>query len=270
MTSSPPQRATTFISSTFLTRPDTARLGRLVLDRRNPGNIYCDLFPNQDELIHSSAFEISISPSVDPTSVYNSTRIKTLQDALHKLFTRFPKGVTLEGEAQRYQLENPHIALSKACAQPHVREWLQEYVIKPKLDAHMVVAFHVLKSPKVAQDNKNFTVAAALRGFGFEGIWGVQYRKVVCELTHWAADVQLNLKENHWLMPWSVRGQDNTVQHRAEAELVGAAKPDPPDSDDEDEEPPESYFVTSNDSEEVLEEFIFFHDHEDEGSPAEL
>ena len=105
------------------------------------------------------------------------------------------------------------------------------------------------------------STGSSQQGNSVEGIWGVQYRKVICKLTHWSSEVQLKLKDNQWKMPWSVRGQDNTIQHVAEADIGEAAEPDPADSDDEDEEPPESFFVyNTNDSEEVVEEFVLFHE----------
>lgn len=280
-------RVTTFISTTYLANPDTIKLGRIVLDPRNPHENYCDLFPNQDELFQSCQFEISISSSIDLTGTYNSTGTKSLNEALSKLFARrfqstIGDGVTLEGGVQRYQLENPHIVFSKTCeGKQKVQDWLRENVIKAALDAYMVVGYHTIESPKVVKDKMHGRpiFAAAVTGLGgisgvgnlasLEGVWGVQYRKVVCKLTHWSSEVQLKLKDNQWKMPWSVRGQDNSIQNVAEADLGDAAEPDPADSDDEDEEPPESYFINDV-SGEVVEEYILFHDHEDEGSPAEV
>ncbi|KAF8430036.1 hypothetical protein EV426DRAFT_1637 [Tirmania nivea] len=303
------QRATAFVSATYLYCPDSAKLGRIVLNPQEPLETYYDLFPSQEVVLK----EIHITPSIDLACTYNESKKKSLGGALLQLFygalsSSAEGGTSLEGETKRYQLGNAEQLFRKACAAEDVREWLQENVIKPKVDAYMIVGYHTITNPRIVNGNRlerktNFRAddaigsaapglpgVANVRNFTWgdhryklqlsasgEGIWAVQYRKVVYKLESWFSECQIKLKDSKWKMFLHIRGQEDAGKYVVDADLgdVAEFEPEPADSDDEDEvatEAPESYFgevgVIGEAGETVEEEFIFFHEMPD--LPEEL
>ncbi|KAF8445426.1 hypothetical protein BGX38DRAFT_684533 [Terfezia claveryi] len=278
------QRTISFVSSVYLYYPDAAKLGRIVLNPQEPLETYLDLYPEQDKLK-----EIHESPGIDLSCTYNATKKKSLKGALLQLFSGLLSSSTegeasLEGETKRYHLGNAEIHFRQACKGEDVREWLQENVVKPKVDAYMIVGYHTITNPKFVRGNKlaretkfgaddALVTSAAVPGHPgvanvrnstwnhrhFQqrlsadgvGVFAVQYRKVVYRVERWYAESQAGLKDSKWYMFLDVRGQDDQGHYTVDADLgeVAGYEPEPEDSDDEDEvpvEPPESYFVEAS------------------------
>lgn len=300
-------RTTSFVSGLYLIYPESAKIGRIVLNPQEPLETYYDLYPTQDEL-KGTGGDIHVTPGVDLACTFNEAKKKSLRGALLQLFSGNLSSITegeasLEGETKRYQLGNAEHVFRKACAGEQVREWLQENVIKPKVDAYMIVGYHTITNPRIVKGNqlqretkfhaddalvtnaatpghpgvanmrnttwnkRRFMQKLSVDG---EGIFAVQYRKVVYKLDRWYSESQVGLRDSKWHMFLHIRGQDDQGHYSVETDLGGPAEfePDPVDSDDEDEEPPEVpefYFVKTGDvgedgEGEVQEEFIFFHE----------
>lgn len=282
-----------------------------MLNPQDPLESFHDLYPKQDELK-----EIHESPGIKLSCTYNAAKTKSLKGALLQLFSGFLSSSTIgeasvEGETKRYHLGNAEIHFRQACKGEVVREWLQENVVKPKVDAYMIVGYHTITNPKFVRGNilaKEMTfgaddalvIRAAVPGHqgvakvgnstwnhrdfqqkfsaNGEGVFAVQYRKVIYRVERWYADSQAGLKDSKWYMFLDVRGQDDQGHYTVEADLGEPAgyEPEPEDSDDEDEEPiepPESYFVEASacaeDGDNIEEEFIFFHDMPPSGEENE-
>jgi len=283
-----PNRTTSFVSKVYLYNPNAVKLGRVVLNPQEPLETYYDLYPTEDSL--KAVGEIHVTPGIDLACTYNASKKKTLRGALLQLFSGLLSSSTegeasLEGETKRYQLGNAGDCFRKACskgdAREEVRDWLQENVVKPKVDAYMIVGYHAISNPKIVKggklttetlfgaDDKLITGTAApgnpgvanVKSFASnrsnfqqkfsvdgEGIFAVQFRKLVYKMERWfSPEKEVRLKESQWIMFLDIRGQDENKHHLVEADLGEPAEyePEPVDSDDEDDvamEPPESYF----------------------------
>ena len=259
-----------------------------MLNPQDPLETYFDLYPTQESL--KAVGEIHVTPGIDLACTYNSTKKKSLRGALLQLFSGLLSSSTegeasLEGETKRYQLGNAENYFRKACsggdAREEVRDWLQENVVKPKVDAYMIVGYHTITNPKIVKGDKLATEAAfgaddtfvagaaasghqgvaKVRNFTFnqrgfkhkisadgEVIFAAQFRKLVYKMERWfSPEKEVRLKESQWIMFLDIRGQDENKHHLVEADLGEPAEyePEPVDSDDEDDvamEPPESYF----------------------------
>lgn len=274
-------RTTAFVYEGLLYSPEVAKLGRIVLDPRNPIETFCDVFPDQDKLTSASA--ISITPSIDLECIYNSRKNRSLGGALLRLFCgrlscSDEQETRVAGEIKQYQLCNAEVHFKNACEQEdghNIRIWLQENVIKPKVNAYMVVGYHTITNPKIT-NGSSFARAVNIQGDGAnivnmavpgssgmasvfmrtttenqsrfqrqisavgERLWAVQYRKVIYKLEGLLSGSKTKLKDGQWKMMWKVRGQDSSGEFGVEVDLGDAAEPEEVDSDDdEDEEAPE-------------------------------
>lgn len=300
------RHTTSFVSSNYLLYPESSKLGRIVLNPQEPLEAYFDLYPDPGQLKDNGG-DIHVTPGIDLSFTFNEARKKSLRGALLQLFSGNLSSIiagheSLEGETKRYILGNAEHLFRKACAGEEAREWLQENVIKPKVDAYMIVGYHTITNPRIVNGNQlqretRFraddalvgTAAPGLPGIAQvrnatwnqrrymqklsvdgEGIFAVQYRKVVYKLDRWYSDSQVGLRDSKWHMYLHVRGQDDQGHYSVETDLGDPAEfePEPADSDDEDEPvpPPEFYFVKTGDvgedgeGGEVEEEFIFIHE----------
>ena len=279
------QRSTNFVSAVYAYYPDATKLGRIVLNPQDLVETYYDLYPAQDVL--KSSGEIHITSGIDLASTYNSSKKKSLRGALLQLFSGFLSSSTegeasLEGETKRYQLGNAETHFRKACASEEAREWLQENVVKPKVDAYMIVGYHTITNLKIVTGNQRETETrfraddafatsagapghpgvANMRSATFnqhrfkhkisadgEVIFAVQFRKLLYKIERlFSPAKEVGLKESQWIMFLDVRGQDEEKNYLVETDLgeIAEYEPEPADSDDEDEvamEPPESYYV---------------------------
>jgi len=294
-------RSTAFVYEGFLYNPEVAKLGRIVLDPRNPIETYFDVFPHSETL----GGEIHITPGIDLACTYNSSKNMSLGGALLRLFrggflSSNEQETCVKGEIKRYQLSNAEVHFRNACQQDSrrdVREWLQENVIKPKVDAYMIVGYHTITNPKITNGSDlaravniraddanivnmavpgsdgvaNINMRSSTRNFSTfqrqisavgERLWAVQYRKVVYKLEGWLSGSKAKLKDSQWKMMWKVRGQDSSGEYVVEVNLGEAAEPEEEDSDDDDEDegppaPPER-FVNTVPGTDFEEEFIVF------------
>ncbi|KAF8420030.1 hypothetical protein EV426DRAFT_613091 [Tirmania nivea] len=288
-------RTTSFVHQGFLHSIDAVKIGRIVLDPCNPIETYCDVFPNQDNLTS----EIHIDDGIDLACTYNSSKQTSFGCALLQLFRGYlsrsnEQEICVEGETKRYQLSNAESNFKIACAQNEIREWLQENVIKPKVDAYMIVGYHTITNAKITNgrglargvdvqaDDGNIGNMIALglsrvtrmKSSAWntttdqrqmvatgERLWAVQYRKVVYKLEGFLSEKKTNLKSSQWKIMWKVRGQEGSGEYLVEVDLGDT--PDEADflDDDEDEEAIEpTRYVNKVLETGVEEEFIFFHD----------
>ena len=236
-------RSTNSTSAVYVYNPNATKLGRIVLNPQDPLETYYDLYPNQDLL--KSSGDIHVTSGIDLASIYNPPKKKSLRGALLQLFSRLLSssaegGASLEGETKRYQLGNAETHFRKACAAEEAREWLQENVVKPKVDAYMIVGYHTITNPRIVRGDRrkvvtglqaDDSIATSAAAPGHQGvvnmansivsqsrfprrisadgevIFAVQFRKLVYKMERWfSSEGQVALKASKWIMFLDVRG----------------------------------------------------------------